>query len=35
MVVDVTTGAWEVDDCECRGDGIAVLAIEVVKSPVT
>jgi hypothetical protein len=29
MVVDVTTGAWEVDDCECRGDGVAVLAIEV------
>mgnify|MGYP003299295915 CR=1 FL=1 len=33
MVMDVTTGAWEVDDCECRGDGVAVLAIEVSKEP--
>ena len=33
MVVDVTAGAWEVDDCECRGDGVAVLAIEVGEKP--
>jgi hypothetical protein len=33
VVVDVTTGGWEVDDCECRGDGVAVLAIEVGEKP--
>ena len=33
MVVDVTTGGWEVDDCECRGDGVAVLVIEVGQQP--
>ena len=33
MVVDVTTGGWEVDDCECRGDGVAVLVIEVGEEP--
>jgi hypothetical protein len=33
VIVDVTTGAWEVDDCECRGDGVAVLVIEVGEEP--
>jgi hypothetical protein len=33
MVMDVTTGAWEVDDCECRGGGVAVLVIEVGEEP--
>ena len=33
VIVDVTTGAWEVHDCECRGDGVAVLAIEVGQEP--
>jgi hypothetical protein len=33
VVVGGTTGAWEVDDCECRGDGVAVLAIKIGEEP--
>jgi hypothetical protein len=33
VVVDVTTGGWEVDDCECCGDGVAVLTIEASEVP--
>jgi hypothetical protein len=33
VVVGVTTGAWEVEDCECRGGGVAVLAIKIAEKP--
>jgi len=33
VVVDVATGGREADECECHGDDVAVLAIEVGEEP--
>jgi hypothetical protein len=33
VVVGIITGGWEVEDCECRGGGVAALAIEIGEEP--